>query len=294
MEEVPSLEDLRAFQAVAQAGSVRAAAHSLAVTHGAVSRRSSRLAREIEVPLVEREGRGIRLTPAGERLAAVTAEAFTRIREVLTELQARPRREAVVLSCERSLAMRWLIPRLSGFQDAHPEIAVHLSVGGGALDFESHAADLAIRRLDFPVDPRWRITPLVEEEVGPVMQPEAARCFAAGSYIGLGSRTRPGAWRDWLAQHPDAPRPQEIRYLDHHFLMVEGAASGLGVAICPRMLAMDDIDRGRLVAPLGFHGDGSSYGLIAPPRAADSRPIELLTQWIVGAFGASPERGLGR
>ena len=46
---------------------------------------------------------------------------------------ANARQSALVLSCEPSVAMRWLIPRLSGFQGAHPDIALHLSVGGGPV-----------------------------------------------------------------------------------------------------------------------------------------------------------------
>jgi DNA-binding transcriptional LysR family regulator len=35
-----------------------------------------------------------------------------------------------VLSCEPSVTMRWLIPRLGNFQATHPDLALHLSVGG--------------------------------------------------------------------------------------------------------------------------------------------------------------------
>jgi DNA-binding transcriptional LysR family regulator len=56
------------------------------------------------------------------------------------------------------------------------------------------------------------------------------------------------------------PRPTEIRFYDHHFLIVEAASAGLGVALSPMVLATDDIDRERLIA--GFDPDGSYCGLI--------------------------------
>ena len=59
---------LRALVAVADSGSVREAARRLTVTESAVSAALSALAREVRVPLVERRGRGVRLT--GEAVAA--------------------------------------------------------------------------------------------------------------------------------------------------------------------------------------------------------------------------------
>ena len=158
--------------------------------------------------------------------------------------------------------MRWLIPRLAGFQGAHPDIALHLSVGGGPVEFDRDRIDLAIRRLDFAIPESWNVQHLFAERVGPVMSPELAPAFERGDYIALGSRTRRSAWSQWLKMHPLVPRPAEIRYYDHHFLIVEAASAGLGVALSPLVLATDDLHRRRLVGPLGFDADGSHYGLI--------------------------------
>ena len=54
---------LRAFVAVAETGSVRAAAQRLVVTESAVSAAVSALTRDVGAPLLERQGRGLRLTP---------------------------------------------------------------------------------------------------------------------------------------------------------------------------------------------------------------------------------------
>lgn len=127
----PSLNDLRAFEAVARLGSVRAAADELALTHGAVSRRVAKLADDLGLALVEPAGRGLRVTAGGQLLASTMQRALALIQDTIDTLQARDTRRPLVLSCERSVAMRWLIPRLSAFQDRHPQIELHLSVGGG-------------------------------------------------------------------------------------------------------------------------------------------------------------------
>lgn len=277
---IPSLDDLRAFEAVARLGSVRAAAEELALTHGAVSRRISKLAVDINVQLFEPSGRGIRLTRDGEILSKATLGAFEQLTDALSEIRSSPVKQPIVLSCERSVAMRWLIPRLSKFQDTHPEIDLHLSVGGGTLDFQRDRITLAIRRLDFPVDPNWIIEHMMKETIGPVMQPGMKVHFVNHNYIALGSKTRPNAWDDWLKEHPNTPRPRENRFQDHHFLMIEGALNGLGVALCPYVLAMDDIKRGRLIAPLGFCEDGSEYGLIHPKELPMTNHIKLVKHWL--------------
>ncbi|WP_395494914.1 LysR substrate-binding domain-containing protein [Acetobacter sp. KSO5] len=279
--DIPSLDDLRAFAAVVRLGSVRAAATELALTHGAVSRRVSKLADDLKLQILEPDGRGVRPTRDGAHLAEAATDALKGIAAALTEIRSSSDAQPIVLSCERSLAMRWLIPRLSDFHDNHPGIDVHLSTGGGALDFARDRITLAIRRLDFPLAPNWAVTTIEQEAVGPVMRPDMAQRFADGGYLALGSRTRPEAWKNWLASRPDMPTPRDVRLYDHHFMMLEAAANGLGVALSPRIIAMDDIATGRLVAPAGFDADGTSYGLIWPSGMEITDSVSILEKWII-------------
>jgi DNA-binding transcriptional LysR family regulator len=280
--DIPFLDDLRAFETVARLGSVRAAGGELALTHGAVSRRVSKLSIDLGLRLLEAEGRGVRLTSDGKKLAEATGKAFGLITDTLTEIRSASTAAPIILSCERSLALRWLIPRLSGFQDRYPDVEVHLSTGGGALDFMRDRVTLAIRRLDFPVPSEWTVIKLMPECVGPVMLPSQKERFALGDYVALGSRTRPNAWGAWLEAHPDGPRPRTTRLFDHHFLMAEAALGGLGVALAPQAIAADDVASGRLDAPFGFDPDGSDYGLIFPKTITMTDDIAVLRDWLLG------------
>ncbi|MBW9065941.1 LysR family transcriptional regulator [Rhizobium herbae] len=282
--DIPSLDDLRAFEVVARLGSVRAAAAELNLTHGAVSRRVSKLSEHLDIRLLEVDGRGLRLTGEGSRLAQATTDALSLVSAALEDIRKVDLSPPIVVSCERSVAMRWLIPRLSEFQDRHPEIDFHLSVGGGGFDFARDRITIAIRRLDFAIDANWQVERLIEEEVGPVMHPAMTDRFAAGGYVALAAKTRPDGWQRWSTAHPDAPKPRSTRFLDHHFLMVEAAASGLGVAMCPKIIAIDDIRKGRLTAPLGFHPDGSHYGVIRSALAKRTAGIDQFVSWLLATI----------
>jgi DNA-binding transcriptional LysR family regulator len=279
--KIPSLDDLRAFEAVSRLGSVRAAANDLALTHSAISRRVSKLAHDIDVPLLEPAGRGIKLTSGGEKLGHVMRDFFQTLTKTLEEIQSAPSTPTILLSCERSLAMHWLIPHLGQFQEKEADISINLSVGGGAFDFKREGITLALRRMDFNVNPSWKVDKLFEEEMGPVLTEDLSENFKSGNYIALSSKTRPDAWQDWLRDNPQNPPPREYMQLDHHFLMVEAALSGLGVAICPKVLVLNEIKKGRLNSPHGFQKDGSYYGLIYQEKELLNSEASKIHKWIL-------------
>ena len=116
------------------------------------------------------------------------------------------------------------------------------------------------------------------------MRPEWVPRFEQGDYLALGSKTRPDAWAQWLKTHPSARRPIEIRYYDHHALIVEAASAGLGVALSPLVLVVDDVGRGSLAAPAGFDPDGSQYGLIWL-GSSELEGVEFeLAEWLQAQF----------
>jgi LysR family glycine cleavage system transcriptional activator len=282
MRRLPALNSLRAFELAARHRSFTRAAKDLFVTHGAVSRQIAGLEAALGVRLFERRNRSVRLTVDGEVLSRAATNAFATLEQALERIGQRKEDRPLVVSCERSLAMRWLIPRLSAFQDAYPMIKLHLSTGGGAVDFEGEFLDLAIRRADFPLNPRWQITKLFDERIGPVCAPGQLSRLRAGQLPVLHTRTRPDAWSMWLDLSGQGPSAGEERTLEHFFLTVEAAAAGLGVAIGPESIVRDDIVSGRLVAPYGFIADGTSYVLIGRPSGDTDGRESVFSDWILG------------
>ena len=58
-------------------------------------------------------------------------------------------KKTLILSCEPTIAMKWLIPCLVQFKLRYPETDISLLTGGGEADFKVQNIDLALRRNDF-------------------------------------------------------------------------------------------------------------------------------------------------
>ncbi|AKM29959.1 hypothetical protein AB870_07325 [Pandoraea faecigallinarum] len=275
------LNALHVFDVAASELSFARAADRLFVTHGAVSRQIRTLELALGLPLFERRNRAVFLTPAGIRLHATTRQMFEQLAATVACLHPPAATVTLVVSCEPTLAMRWLIPRLGAFAHLHPGIALHLHSAGGPLDFDTTGVDVAIRRNDFFWGHALAAEPLAHEWIGPVGLPAA---FDTPRLTTLGTRTRPNAWHDWQRAMRAAARtlpPFETNgttpLFEHFYLSLQAAGAGLGAAIGSVYMVSDELDAGRLVAPYGFVRDGSGYvALSREPFAADPAKHALL------------------
>jgi DNA-binding transcriptional LysR family regulator len=286
--KLPPLENLRIFEAVARLLSFTAAAESLTLSHSAVSRRVSELESRLGVQLLHRTSRRMSLTPQGKILFDAAQEALRRIEEATAEIVQPARHRPLLVSCERSLAMRWLIRRLSQFQDAHPELPVYLSTGDGPIDLPREHIDLAIRRADFALDPRAICVPLFPEYVGPVALPGLT---GKAAQTRLHSTSRPDAWKTWSKRAKAAARasrgaPRDL-YFDHFFLSLQAAEAGLGMAIAPLFMVVDSLEAGTLAAPQGFVADHSRYIVLMPKPLEPGSPQARFMEWLQAAVGAT-------
>ncbi len=276
---LPPLNTLRVFEAAARHGSFVRAAEELHVTHGAVSRQIRQLEQALGTDLFERRNRAVFLTPAGEQLRVAAADAFAILTDSIDRIARRATSSALVVSCEPTLAMRWLIPRLSRFQARHPAIQVHLFAAGGPIDFVRTGVDVALRRNDFAWPAHVHAEPICDEWIGPVHAPQAD---ATARRRLLHTATRPDAWQTWWRVSGTArPRGRlpEVRY-EHFYLSLQAALAGQGTAIASKLMAGDDLNDGRLVAPEGFRRDGSAYCLLAGAPITPDSPAGAWLAWL--------------
>src|SRR6201997_2227193 len=122
VSRLPSLNGLRAFEAAARHLSFTKAATELNVTQTAISHQIRRLEQELGVRLFVRQNRSLALTgEAREYLPGIRA-AFNDLRLATDRLKRKDNGRVLTVSTLASFAAKWLLPRLSSFQHAHPEI----------------------------------------------------------------------------------------------------------------------------------------------------------------------------
>ncbi|MCX2181833.1 LysR family transcriptional regulator [Streptomyces sp. SKN60] len=278
--DLPPLTTLLPFEATVRHASMTRAARELHVTHGAVSRQVRNLERALGTELFERGPRALRPTPQARRLAAAVRDALDLVEEAAREISGGRERGGgpLALSCEPTLLMRWLIPRLPDLTAGHPGLTVHLSAGGGPVDFAREPVDAAVRRDDFPVPEGVSRVPLFEEWIGPVCRPDLVERLRAGEPVTLlHTGTRPAAWADWHRLTGETSTVRGEQTFEHFYLALQAAVAGVGVAVGPYALVHDDLVRGQLAAPYGFVPDGTGYGLLTPrPPERDPRLATLL------------------
>jgi DNA-binding transcriptional LysR family regulator len=284
---LPSLLALRCFESAGRFENFARAADELHLTPGAISRAVRLLEEDLGVDLFERRNRRVFLTDAGKRLAKAVSEGLGLMNQAVREIRTDARRtRQLVLSCEPTLLMRWLIPRWNDFQTQHRGLDIHLVAGGGIFSFD-HGIDLAIRRDDFPRPSDYHAETLFPEKIGPVCRPEkvdqwfgrSRKCLRSSAPL-LQTNSRPTAWQEW-ATAKGLPAPaMEMQSFEHFYFSIQAAVAGLGVAIGPWHLVRDDIQSGVLAAPLGFIEDGSRYCLLSPnPPQPGSLEMDLLN-WL--------------
>jgi LysR family glycine cleavage system transcriptional activator len=279
---LPPLTALRAFEAFARRGRMTLAADELFVTHGAVSRQIRSLEDATGLQLTEGPRHKLKLTEAGARLAAALSAAFDQVEAALTDLSTAAHVE-VHLSCVGTLAIRWLIPRLSTFHARHPAVRVKVTESYVPVDFARDRFDAAIRVNETAPVAGAEAVAFLENFHGPVVAPALVGDGPTGleGLTRLTTGTRQTAWAEWEAhsgvQLPTPPNTQEF---EHIFYTLEAAAAGLGVGLTPWVYVAADVTAGRLAAPLGFVPTPSRFWFLTP--AGPQKPaVAQFRAWLL-------------
>jgi len=269
-----TLTQLRTFLAVVRLGSVRAAAEYLVVSQPAVSGAVAGLERSLGIELVERDGRGLKMTAAGVAFAASSKAGLDVLDRGVRVAQSveNPGRGTVRIAAIAAAAEHLLLPLLATFRIQWPDAGMTIRVGNrddvwGALrDLE---VDLVVAgRPPSPISAevigRASNTLVV---VGPAAHPAAAtRRDALGRLADTtwllrehGSGTRDAT--DELLTELGIDPPRMI--LGSNGAVAEAVVAGFGVAL----ISLDAV-RGRL--------DAGDVAQVECPHTPIDRPWHLV------------------
>ncbi|MDN5860564.1 MAG: LysR substrate-binding domain-containing protein [Pseudonocardia sp.] len=243
---------LRALVELAEAGSVRGAAERLVVTESSVSSAVSALGAEVGVPLVARHGRGVRLTPAGQRYAEYARRILGLHAEAVlaARAEADPEHGAVRLAAVTT-AGEFLIPDLlASFRALHPGVVLRLEVAPRGLIWPMlarHDADLVVagRPPDDLVGAR--VCAVSPNSLVVVGAPDVGDGFDPATAIWLLREPDSGmrATCASVLERLDVSPPQMT--LGSNGAVVAAAVAGLGVTLVSRRAVRRELGSGALV-----------------------------------------------
>ena len=297
MARLPSLNSLRAFEAVARLGSVSLAGGELSVTAGAVSRHIKELEADLGVAILERSGRGVRLTTAGQNLRDKLYPAFTMINNAVLRARRNPRRKRVVIMATPAFATCWLFSRFINFKGLARgvDIVIVDRFGETTLD----GADIVIEWGAFDSTGDIVAERLTREMIFPVCAPSICQDGTLAGATLLHRHSFPNRydfpdWPTFLAgvglERRDGIDPRAGISLSGSLIM-DATRLGMGVSLSLTTIAHDDLASGRLVRPVDESLRSEfGYWLLIPRAAADQDEVSGIRAWMLNEIDQSVGR----
>ena len=292
----PTLNAVKAFEATARLGSLKAAAEALGVTSSAVSHQVRQLEEEIGKQLFIRRNNAIELTGEGYLLFEQVAPALRTITRATEAI--RTDTKIVALNVTNAYALVWLIPRLADFQKRHPRIAIEMAtVRRPVVLDDSVEMAISYSRHGPPVAGAVELLKdlAVPMTAAGLAHDKSGRARDIRDVPLISSTPDDWDWRGWAAENNIEYDQLRVDYrFDSECAAIAACRAGLGAALIPTEFGALEVAGGLLV-PLGrfrkrYYG---SYWLATAARLR--RPAQLFRSWLLKvAPGLQPDHGWTR
>ncbi|MEM7766685.1 MAG: LysR family transcriptional regulator [Pseudomonadota bacterium] len=285
---------LKSFHAAAESGSLTGAGEKLGISQSAVSRQIAALEEHLGVSLFQRHARGLVLTDAGHTLHTSTqdmAAAAASANSALQDQQDTPQGELVV-TAPVAFGSTWLVPRLGGFIDRHPDLHLDLRLDDREYDLLKLEAECAIRlwaadkadliqRKLASVATSLYAAPAYLERYG---VPERAADLDRHRIIGFRQDGAPAQmqvmnWARQIGRDDAPPRPAALQ-VNNVFAMLRAVHAGLGIADIPDYMAATLPDLVRLLPD--ETGPAFDLYFIYPSDLRRSKRISAFRDFLTG------------
>lgn len=280
---LPPMSALRAFAAFAQGGNVVAAGEALGVSHAAISQQLRALEGHLGVALLDRSGRQLRLTEAGETLARALSQGFADMIEACEEITGARDDRPLHISTTPTFAASWLMPRLPDFRTRHPGVDLSIDPSANLVSLSAEGVDMAIRYGQGP----W---PGLENEMllrSPMVVVAAPALVGEGDLPPLEALGR----YPWLEEYGTTESTNWLREKGvlgpsrgglmqvPGNLLLDGARDGQGLAVTVKAFVERDIAAGRLRVLHREERDEKGYHIVTRPGVL--RPtLKAFVAWL--------------
>lgn len=255
MRDLP-LKALRVFETVARRGSFKDAADELCVSQSAVSHQIKHLEDWLGRPLFDRSGHRPQPMEHAQVLSNALQQSLHDIDAACQVARGRPDSYAsLVIASIPSVAICWLIPRLSSFQSRHPDIATRIVYAFHGQDIDFTEVDMAFVFANAqPALPSHQVHFFQPGISVPVCNPSLYKTLnleklaESITHAGLLHDANIDGWTDWLKRTELDSIPTVTGPVFEDFNLLRAAAlSGQGVALCPLALIGTDLLSNRLI-----------------------------------------------
>lgn len=285
--KLPPFPAIRAFEASARHLSFKKAAVELCLTQSAISHQIKSLEDYLGVQLFYRETRAVVLTGEG---SSYLNGMSTILDSMATETARISKREI-----GGSLAvwaapgfLRWLVPRLSGFHEAYPDIELHLTGSLVRTDFASEDVDINVRWGFEPIK-GLLATPLIASSRYPVISPELLRKGPAIQkpddlrHFTLLHEVGCPNLEKWIVfaggEFENSGKGLRFGHYDH---LLQAASEGQGIGLGYDVIVSSDIESQRLVRLFDVEFPARIlYSLVTPHAWAERPRIAAFRSWVV-------------
>lgn len=300
---LPSLNALRAFEAVARHLHYPSAAEELNVSPAAVKQLIGKLESSVGIKLIVREGRGLALTQTGSASLQDLSSAMSLINSSVQKMREQRNLKRLIVSVEASLATAWLVPKLQEFRMLYPDIAVLIDSSQEIVDLARSDVDVAIR---YGVDNDISLITqrLFDDQIFPACSPslmkgvnrittlaDLARVplihWDLSKLTWAQNTAKWFSWENWLQRSNVDTRAMDegLRFSDYG-LAVQAAISGQGVVLASWPILKDVLSARQLVRPFKeLVSTDTGYDIVTTELDYNRREVEVFLSWIVKTAG---------
>lgn len=296
------LDLVRGFEAAARHLSFTKAAAELFLTQSAISRQIQSLEQQLGVVLFTRRGRGLALTDAGQQLYGAADRALRILQDAADSIAPAARQRMVTVTSSMAFCSLWLIPRLSAFRRAHPDVDVRISADNQVLDLDRERIDVAIRYCPVSAAPPSAVR-MFGEEIVPVCSPTLLEDPSRPLDVPLdlarhtllhfehAENTIPWlAWRVWLESAGVADlRAAGALHFSHYDQVIAAARNGQGVAIGRRQLIGNLLETGALVSLFASNAvTDRAYFVVRTDATRHRGEVDDFAAWLIAEAAGHP------
>jgi DNA-binding transcriptional LysR family regulator len=285
--------DLQLVLAVADGGSLAAAARALGVNHTTVLRRVGAFEGRLGVRLFERLPTGYALTAAGEELSRAAREIQETVAGVERSLMGRDLRlsGAVRVTTTDTLAASVLPAALAGFAARHPGVQLELTTAAALANLSKRDADVAVRPTKKPPGHLYgrricRVAFAVYASPAYLERMPAKRGLSEHDWLMPDDTLASTSVARWIAAELKGKRPA-LR-ADTFTSLAHAAAAGLGVVALPCYLG--DTRRGLRRVGGAVPAMAMELWILTHEDLRGTARVRALTEWLADALAR--ERGL--